>query len=221
VRLGQVDVPDFIACTVRDVVRQVGGSEWIAMGIVSAESGFRAGALGDRAAGPDVVVGGITYHPYFDVATGNYYCSLGLLQLNLCGGQGAGYPVTTLLDARGNMLIGQRPIAIAEYAATLAGWTGERYIREVARRSGHPGFVALDDSRLTAIYNATVRLITDSRGNIVAWPPHDPRICAGTAPPPPPLGTWCEPFAATDSARADALIERHHERIAQLGDAFG
>lgn len=198
-RYGRVDVNAYIACVIRSAVQRIGGFEWTTMGIVSAESGFNPNAVGDAG------------------------CSIGLLQLNTCGGQGSDYASNpdALKDPVLNMEVGQPYIARAVLYATQQGWTGERFIREVARRSGHPGFVPLDDSRLTAIYNATIRLITDSNGNLVPWPPFNPNDCATPPPaPPPPLGSWTEGPAPTTRDQAVAAITRHLERMIQLLKAF-
>ncbi len=197
-RFGQVDVDSFIACIIRTAVDQIGGFAWVTMGIVMAESGFDPDAVGDAG------------------------CSIGLLQLNTCGGQGSDYADNrdALKDPRLNMQVGQPFIARAVLYATQQGWQGERFIREVARRSGHPGFVDLDDYRLTNIYNDTVRLITDSAGRLAAWPPNDPRLCSGVVAPPPPIGSWNEGPAPADSTQADDAIKRHLDRVGELVDNF-
>ena len=195
-RLGQVDVPDYIACLVRESTRRIGGFEWVVMGIVSAESAFDANAVGDAG------------------------CSIGLLQLNTCGGQGNDYRDNrdALKDPQLNLNIGIVPIAVATLQATQRGYTGERFIREIARSSGHPGWVPLDDARLTNIYNKTMRLITNAAGALVAWPTHDARACSGAIPPPAPLGSWSEGPAPVTQAQLDAAIHRHLERMGELVD---
>lgn len=219
-RYGQVDVNDTIACLMRERVASDGGEPWILFGIVAAESGFAPNAVGDRASGPSVTVGNQSYAPYRD-PNGAYWCSLGLLQLNLCGGQGVGYSPTTLFDPRRNLEIGYRPIAIATIQAYQRGYTGERFIREIARSSGHPGFVPLEDARLTSIVNHTVRLITDSRGNLAPWPAYRPSDCGAAVPaPPPPIGSWAEGPAPANSQQADDAVHRHLERIGDLVDRF-
>ena len=193
-RLGQVEVNDYIACLVRETTRRIGGFEWIVAGIVSAESGFDPGAEGD---------GGR---------------SIGLLQLYVDGGQGSAYRDNpgALKDPQLNLDIGIPPIAVATLQATKRGYTGERFIREIARSSGHPGWVPLEDYRLTNIYDHTIRLITDSKGNLVPWPTHNPAVCSGAIPPPPPLGSWSEgPDPLTEPA-ANTAIFRHLERIDEL-----
>lgn len=198
-RFGQVDVDSTIACIIRTAVDQIGGFAWVTMGIVMAESGFDPDAVGDAG------------------------CSIGLLQLNTCGGQGSDYADNkdALKDPRLNMQVGQPAIARAVLYATQQGWTGERFIREVARRSGHPGMVALDDYRLNNIYNDTVQLITDAEGRLAAWPANDPRLCSGAPAPPPPLGSWSEGPAPQDVDEAFTAIERHAQRIDELAGIFG
>lgn len=197
-RLGRVDVPDHIACLVRQAVIEIGGFDWVVMGIVSAESGFDPNAVGDAG------------------------CSIGLLQLNTCGGQGNDYRNNkdALKDPKLNLQVGVPPIAVATLQATQRGYTGERFIKEIARSSGHPGFVPLDDPRLEHIYDDTVRLITDNRGNLVKWPVHDPRRCSGAIAPPPPIGSWTEGPTPRTVAEADAAIVRHANRVGELMEAF-
>jgi hypothetical protein len=198
VRLGRVDVNDRIACLIRQAALDIGGYDWIIAGIVSAESGFDPNAVGDAGR------------------------SIGLLQLYVDGGQGSAYRDNpdALKDPKLNLSIGVPPIAIATLQATQRGYSGERFIREVARSSGHPGWVPLDDARLTHIYNDTVELITDRNGNLVPWPPHNPAACAGAPPPPPPLGSWSEGPTPATAAQADAAIHRHLERMSELVDKF-
>jgi hypothetical protein len=201
VRLGTVEVNDYIACVIRSKVIEIGGFEYITMGIVKSESAFDTNAVGDAG------------------------CSIGLLQLNTCGGQGSDYVNNkdALKDPWLNLSIGQPFIARAIWYATTQGWQGERFIREVARRSGHPGFVDLNDARLTKIYQDTIALITDGAGHLVAWPPHDPRLCGGPPappPPPPPIGSWTEGPVPTNATEAFSAIERHAGRIDELVDRF-
>lgn len=199
VRLGQVNVDDFIACCVRAEARNRGVDEWLAMGIVSAESNFDPRALGD---------GGLSF---------------GLLQLYTAGGQGSDYAGRgeLLFEPKLNLRIGMDAIATATIYARSQGWQGERFIREVARRSGHPGFVDIADARLTRIFKATVALITNFGGRIVAWPPFNPAVCAGAPAPPPPLGAWSEGPAPTTADAAFSTIERHAQRIDELAGQFG
>lgn len=193
-RLGRVEVDDYIACVIRQSVLEIGGFEWIVMGIVSAESGFDPNAVGDNGR------------------------SIGLLQLYVDGGQGSAYRDNpdALKDPKLNLRIGVPPIAVATLQATQRGYTGERFIKEVARSSGHPGFVSLDDPRLQHIYEDTLRLITDSRGRLVQWPPHDARVCAGAPAPPPPLGSWTDGPQPRTESEVEAAIEQHFERIGEL-----
>jgi hypothetical protein len=197
-RFGQVEVNDVIACIVRDETHKIGGFDWLNMGIALAESGLMSNAVGDAG------------------------CSIGLFQLNTCGGQGSAYADNpdALKDPRLNCRIGIPPIAVATWQATVRGYAGERFIREVARSSGHPGWVGLEDARLTHIVNSVKRLITNARGQIVAWPEFDPRVCAGGPLPPPPLGSWTEGPAPRDATEADGAIHRHLERMGELVDRF-
>jgi len=198
VRLGRVDVNDFIACCIRAEARNRNVDEWLAMGIVSAESAFDPNAMGDAGR------------------------SIGLLQLYVDGGQGSAYRANpdALKEPKLNLRIGMEAIATAAIFARSQGWAGERFIREVSRRSGHPGFVDIADARLTAIFNATVRLITNAAGVIVAWPPFNAAACSGAPAPPHPLGSWGEGPAPASAAQADAYIHRHLERIGELTDNF-
>lgn len=195
-RLGRVDVDDFIACHIREAARRHNASEWMIAGIVAAESNFNPRALGDNGR------------------------SFGLLQLYIDGGQGSPYRDNpeALFDPRLNLDVGVPYIAMAELQARSRGYQGERYIREVARSSGHPGFVALNDPRLTHIFERTVQLITDASGKLVAWPAHNPRICSGAPPPPPPLGSWSEGPEPRTAEEIDGAIHRHLERIGELVD---
>lgn len=197
-RFGRVTVNDRIACLIRAECARQGCPEYIAMGIVSAESGFDPNAVGDNGR------------------------SIGLLQLYVDGGQGSAYRDNpdALKDPVLNLSIGIRPIALAAFEATRRGYTGERYIREVARSSGHPGFVDLNDARLTNIVNATYRLIFNADGSFAQWPPNDPRNCGGTPPPPPPIGSWTEGVAPRNEEEAEAAITAHLVRVVQLLKSF-
>ncbi len=198
-RLGQLDVPDYVACVIRTEAQRQGCPEYLAVGIAGAESGWDPNAVGDNGR------------------------SIGLFQLYLDGGQGSDYRDNpdALKDPKLNARIAIRPITVAAYAATIAGYAGERFIREVARRSGHPGFVALDDSRLTSIVGYCVQLITDASGRIVPWPQLDLRQCADVPSPPPPLDGWSEgPVPISTDQKIDA-IERHAQRINELAQQVG
>jgi hypothetical protein len=39
-------------------------------------------------------------------------------------------------------------------------------------------------------------------------------------PPPPPLGSWCEPFIPTDADTADQIYTAHLDRMQQLSETF-
>lgn len=198
VRLGQVDVDDFIACVIRSEAQAQGCPEYLAMGIALAESGFDPNAKGDNGR------------------------SIGLFQLYVDGGQGSDYKDNpdALLDPKLNARIGIRPITIAAFGCTSQGKTGDDFIRCVATHSGHPGAVPTDDPRVTSIVNATVRLITDAAGRLTPWPANNPAICSGAVPPPPPLGSWAEPLNPGNKDQAQTVIEAHFQRISDLFTRF-
>lgn len=214
--LGQVQVPDYQACAIRLAAQFAGTDEHVAMAIAMTESDFDAAAEGDEAFGPDVTVNGVVYHPYQDPQSGRFYCSLGLFQLNMCGGQGAGHTAAELFDAKSNSDIAIRAIALAVMQYAHTGLPFERYVREVARHSGHPGYVALDDQRLVDISNNALRLVFNGAGQLSPWPPNNPAVCAGGLNAPPPLGTWAEPLNPATKDQAQTVIEAHFERVNQL-----
>nr|MBF6606957.1 transglycosylase SLT domain-containing protein [Chloroflexota bacterium] len=137
VQLGRVNVPDTIACVIRDEADKINCPQYIALGIAMAESAFDPNAVGDNG------------------------CSIGLFQLNTCGGQGSDYANNkdALKDPRLNAKIALLPIAGAVYNCTLNGNHGEDLIRCVAVNSGHPGHVDLHDPRVTNIFNDCMLLI--------------------------------------------------------------
>lgn len=194
VRLGRVDIDDVIACIIRSEADRQGCPNYIALGIAMAESGFDQNAVGDAG------------------------CSIGLYQLNTCGGQGSDYKDNpdALKDPKLNAQIGIVAITRAAFISTAAGFTGDQWIREVARRSGHPGFVPLDDSRLTNIANDCYELIFDDAGHFVQWPPNNPAVCSGVIAPPPPLGAWTEGAAPQNKDQAQVAIEAHFQRVNDL-----
>ena len=194
VQLGQVQVDDFIACCIRTAVQQIGGFEWVTMAIVDAESGFDPNAVGDAG------------------------CSIGLLQLNTCGGQGSDYANNrdALKDPKLNLQIGQPFIARATLVATQEGLTGDDFMREVCRLSGHPGGIPRNDPRLDPYVVAMHRVITNAAGQLVAWPPNNPALCAGGVAAPPPLGSWAEPLNPQNKDQAQQVIEAHLARVDQL-----
>jgi hypothetical protein len=96
---------------------------------IAAESGFN----------PDAVT---------PEAPGGY--SYGLLQL-YDRGQGAGYPVDVLLDPRSNLQIGLPYIAAAFQATWSPTIAPYEFIWLVSIRSGHPGDVPRNDSRIVRI----------------------------------------------------------------------
>ncbi|MGH6998551.1 MAG: transglycosylase SLT domain-containing protein, partial [Phenylobacterium sp.] len=65
--------------------------------------------------------------------------SVGLLQLNRLGGQGAGYSVEQLSDPRFNLRVGLPPIASAYAGAWRADVPPYEFIYGIAVQSGHPG----------------------------------------------------------------------------------
>lgn len=223
--LGTVNVPDFIATVVRSVVRELGGFEWLTMGLVYAESGFDPNAYGDFASNDPRYPETAGVSPLL-VATGRdsagqfiyaWYCSGGLLQLNVCGGQGTGRN-DQVFDPWLNIQIGQPYISVAMLYAQQQGWQGEQFIREVARRSGHPGFVELDDPRLDTIVAKTLALILDANGDLAPWPAFDPSLATDEQPFNPLVGFWSEPFDPGDDATNDQLVTLHEIRIEELID---
>lgn len=221
VQLGRVTVDDYIACVIRTEAALQGCPPYIALGIAMGESGFNQGALGDQAPGPTVVgADGTVYNPYRDPATGLYYCSLGLFQLNVCGGQGVGYDPRTLLIGTVNAKIGIHPITVAVFTQTAAGYTGEALLRQVCIHSGHPGLVDPNDPRVTALVHDMYLLIFNADGSFAQWPANNPALCAGAPPPPPPLGTWSEPFTPTTQDQAQQVIEAHFQRVSDLFARF-
>ena len=197
-RLGRVDVPDYIACVIRAAAIFASTDEHVAMAIAMAESNFDTNAVGDAG------------------------CSIGLFQLNTCGGQGSDYASNpdALKDPKLNSNIAIRAIAVAVLSYRDAGLPAGTYVREVARHSGHPGFVPLNDARLARIEECFFLLVINSAGQLAAWPPWDGRICAGPPAPPPPLGSWSEGPAPSSAAEADGYIHKHLERIGELTDRF-
>jgi hypothetical protein len=77
--------------------------------------------------------------------------SVGLLQLNRKGGQGAGYSVQELLDPRRNLQIGLPHITAAHQATWSPTIAPFEFIYLVSVRSGHPGPVERDDYRILKI----------------------------------------------------------------------
>lgn len=77
--------------------------------------------------------------------------SVGLLELNRRGGQGAGYSVQQLQDPTTNLRIGLPPIRRAFEQAWSANVEPFEFIYQVATRSGHPGPVNRNDLRIHRI----------------------------------------------------------------------
>src|SRR5205823_1081411 len=71
-------------------------------------------------------------------AVGDNGCSIGLFQLNRCGGQGAGYSAYSLRDPATNAQVAAQYIRPA-YDAVKSETTPETAAAETAIRSGHPG----------------------------------------------------------------------------------
>jgi hypothetical protein len=198
VQLGTVQVDDFIACVIRTEAQAQGCPEYIAMGIAMAESGFDPNAVGDNG------------------------CSIGLFQLNTCGGQGSDYANNkdALKDPKLNARIAIHPITVAAFEASAAGYQGEQWIRWVCAHSGHPGNVALNDPRITNIFADTMHLITNAAGQLTPWPANNPAVCGGAVPPPPPIGSWAEPLNPANKDQAQQVIEAHFQRISDLFERF-
>jgi len=197
-QFGQIAVDDIIACIIRDEARKANIPEFVPMGIAGAESGFDPNAEGDNGR------------------------SIGLFQLYVDGGQGSDYVnnLDALKNPRLNAQIAMPYIVNGYFWAAQRGYTGEDLIRQVAVHSGHPGAVDPHDYRVDHIYDVTVQLITNAAGQIVAWPPFNPSVCASLPPPPPPIGSWSEGPAPTNRDQADAAISAHADRIGQLVDSF-
>lgn len=101
---------------VKQIFDAYGVPAYIWYSIAIAESGGRPNAVGD---------GG---------------CSVGLFQLNRCGGQGAGYTPQQLADPLFNARVAAPAIANAwNYVRSSFTGTQQQQAVEVARRSGHPG----------------------------------------------------------------------------------
>jgi hypothetical protein len=118
--------PDTLDTLIRQEAQAAGVPLDLAYAIIAVESGFDPDAHVDNALED----------------------SVGLLQLNRRGGQGAGFSVATLSDPLTNLRLGLPHIA----AAFAAVWTPTidpyEYIYQVATRSGHPGPVPRDDPRI-------------------------------------------------------------------------
>jgi len=71
-------------------------------------------------------------------AIGDGGCSIGLFQLNRCGGQGQGYTVAQLQDPVFNAQLASDAIAHAWEAVKTTALTPPQQAFEVARQSGHP-----------------------------------------------------------------------------------
>jgi len=219
-QFGQYNIDDYVACVIRDEARKANIPDWLPMGIAGAESSWDPNAKGDEVSGPTVVVGGTTYYAYQDPASGRYYSSLGLFQLNICGGQGSGYNPVDLFDPRRNAQIAMPPIAGGYVWAVNHGYTGTDLIRQVAIHSGHPGYVDPFDYRVQNIVDITLRLLFNADGTWAQFPPFNAAACSGLPPPPPPLDSWSEGPAPTNRDEADSAISRHADRIGQLVDLF-
>ncbi|MBF6601296.1 MAG: hypothetical protein IVW36_12385 [Dehalococcoidia bacterium] len=63
-------------------------------------------------------------------------------------------------------------------------------------------------------------LIFNADGSPAVWPPNDPSRCSGVPAPPPPLGTWSEPFTPTTRDQGQQVIEAHFQRISSLFAEF-
>lgn len=196
--LGQVEVNDYIACAIRAAAIFASTDEHVAMAIAMAESGFDPNIEGDAG------------------------CSIGLFQLNTCGGQGSDYANNkdALKDPKLNANIAIRAIAVAVLQFRDAGLPVDVYVREVARHSGHPGYVDLNDQRLLNIRDDFFRLVINSAGQLAPWPPFDGRLCADAPAPPPPLGSWSEGVNPTTKDQATAAIEAHFQRVSDLFARF-
>ena len=79
--------------------------------------------------------------------------SVGLLQLNRIGGQGAGYSVAQLQDPRFNLQVGLPPIGGAYSAFWRPDAPPYEFLYLVATRSGHPGLVDRADPRIRRTFN--------------------------------------------------------------------
>ena len=118
----------------------------LAAGLVSVESGGVANACGDRKDPDPRAVPCPHRGP-------GHFCSWGLLQLNRCGGQGAGWPVAQLINPDTNLDIGLPPIAAAWHDAGP-----NDTIWDIMQNSGHPGN-ARNDPELTAAWAPLVEVV--------------------------------------------------------------
>jgi hypothetical protein len=118
--------PDTLDAVIRDEAQRAGAPLDLVYAIIAVESGFNPSAHVDNALED----------------------SVGLLQLNRRGGQGAGYPVDFLQDPRNNLRIGLPAIVTAFHQVWQPGLNAYDFIYQVATRSGHPGPVPRDDPRI-------------------------------------------------------------------------
>ncbi len=170
-QLGQYNVPDDIATVIRRSAIDNLVPEWFAMGIAGAESDWKADACGDTHSNPTVVVGGNTYTAPYCPYKNTYACSWGLLQLNLCGGQGVGFTREQLIDPAMNCSIGMPSLAGGARAADNAKATGRHWVYIACINSGHPGWVPENDSRIDVYWNVCLKLMFNSDGSWAIWPP--------------------------------------------------
>jgi len=170
-QLGQYNVPTDIADKIRITANEFNVPQWFAMGIAGAESDWKADACGDTHNYPAVTVGGNTYQAPYCAYRNIYACSWGLLQLNLCGGQGVGYTREQLVDPQINLSIGMPRLADGVRAADNAGASGRHWVYIACINSGHPGWVPETDGRIDTYWEVALKLIFNADGTWAQWPP--------------------------------------------------
>lgn len=143
----------------------------------------------------------------FCPAKGGNYCSWGLLQLNVCGGQGTGMTIAQLTDPETNLSVGVPPIALAFRRHGTNWW-------ETLQASGHPG--SNPSPELTAAWQPAVDLIACLVPALEGYP--------GTPapPPPPPVATVLTgTVSSAGRALAGAVVTAFPEQRAALTGAGG
>lgn len=191
---------DEIDQAIRTVAGEAGLPIDIAYAIVAVESGFDSQACGDGVI-PDSIVehesgvrAGIVrsssspvgYYVAWECARspGRFGFSHGLLQLHTGGGQGTGLTRPQLLDPYYNLRTGLPTVAAAFRAVWTPAIDPYELIYQVATRSGHPGRVAREDSRITRLYSIWQCMFNALQLGPPPAPPPPPPPAPGEAPVP-------------------------------------
>lgn len=106
--------------------------------------------------------------------------SVGLLQLNRRGGQGAGYTVEFLMDPRNNLRLGLPPVRRAWEQSWRPDIEPYELVYQVATRSGHPGPVPRNDPRIIRLATLWSCFYTGN-GYSLAGPVTAPRLVPAPA----------------------------------------